>query len=52
MKRDQIKIGIVGGGNVGRFLATMLMSCGYDVELVSRSRKKAIMIDNPCAFDI
>jgi len=52
MKKDQIKIGIVGGGNIGRFLSTMLMSCGYDVELVCRSNHKAIRIDNSYAFEI
>jgi 2-dehydropantoate 2-reductase len=52
MKKDQIKIAIVGGGNVGRFLSTMLMSNGYDVELVSRKKHSAIAIDNSYAFDI
>lgn len=52
MKKNQLKIAIVGGGNVGRFLSTMLISCGYDVELVTRNRQKSIIIDNSCAFEI
>lgn len=52
MNKKQLKIGIVGGGNVGKFLSTMLMSCGYDVELVCRSKHRAIRIDNSYAFDI
>ena len=52
MKKDQLKIAVVGGGNIGKFLSTMLMSCGYDVELVCRSKHRAIVIDNSYAFDI
>lgn len=50
MKKDQIKIGIVGAGSVGKCLSVMLASHGYDVELVRRP--KGIMIDNSCLIDI
>jgi 2-dehydropantoate 2-reductase len=52
MRKDQLKIAIVGGGNVGRFLSTMLMSLGYDVELVCRDNHRTIRIDNSYAFEI
>ena len=52
MNKQNLKIAIVGGGNIGKFLSTMLMSYGYDVELVCRVRHRAIVIDNSYAFDI
>jgi len=52
MTKSQIKIGIVGGGNVGKFLSTLLVSAGYDVELVCRDKHRAIRIDNSYAFEI
>lgn len=47
-----IKIGIVGAGNVGRTLAVVLTSCGYDVEMVTGSKLHNIQIDNYSAYDI
>lgn len=52
MKKQDIKIAIVGGGNIGRVLSTLLVSRGYDVELVCRSDHKTIKIDNSYAFSI
>lgn len=47
-----IQIGIVGAGNVGRTLAVILSSCGYNVEMVTGSSAKNIQIDNYCAYEI
>lgn len=52
MKKCDVKIGIVGGGNIGKVLSTMLCSLGYDVELVCRDNHRAIKIDNSYAFSI
>lgn len=52
MNKSDLKIAIVGGGNIGRVLSTMLISLGYDVELVCRDNHRAIRIDNSYAFDI
>ena len=52
MKKSDLKIGIVGGGNIGKVLSTILISRGYDVELVCRDNHRAIKIDNSYAFDI
>lgn len=51
LKKD-LKIAIVGGGNIGKALSTMLVSHGYDVELVCRDNHRAIKIDNSYAFEI
>lgn len=47
-----IKIGIVGGGNIGRTLSVLLMSNGFDVEVVCRSNHSTIKIDNSYVFEI
>lgn len=47
-----IRIGIIGAGNIGRTLAVILSSCGYDVEVVTGSSAKNIQIDNYCAYEI
>ena len=52
MKREELKIAIVGGGNVGRFLSTMLVSLGYNVELVCRAKHRSVQIDNSLLFEI
>ena len=52
MKKAEVKIAVVGGGNVGKVLSTTLISLGYDVELVCRDKHRAIRIDNSYAFDI
>ena len=52
MKKSEIKIGIVGGGNIGKVFSTILVSLGYDVELVCRDNHRAIKIDNSYAFNI
>ncbi|MBQ7351434.1 MAG: hypothetical protein IJW59_01000 [Clostridia bacterium] len=52
MDKENLKIAVVGGGNVGRVLSTLLMCQGYDVELVCRSNHQAIKIDNSYAFQI
>lgn len=46
-----IKIGIIGGGNVGTAFAVALSSKGYDVELVAR-RLKGVVIDNATNLNI
>lgn len=50
-KKD-LKIAVVGGGNIGKALSTTLVSLGYDVELVCRDNHRAIKIDNSYAFEI
>ena len=45
------KIGIVGGGNVGKTLALALTTNGYDVELVC-NKHSGIHIDNKCEFSM
>lgn len=48
---DKLKIGIVGGGRIGRFLGVMLTANHYDVQLVC-NRFKGVHIGNTCEFDI
>lgn len=50
-KKD-IKIAVVGGGNIGKTFSTILTSLGYDVELVCRDNHRAIKIDNSYCFEI
>ena len=52
MSKKKLKIGVVGGGNMGRVFSTLLISLGYDVELVCRSNHRAIKIDNSYAFEV
>ena len=52
MNKEDIKIAVVGGGNIGKTFSTLLVSSGYDVELVCRDNHRAIKIDNAYAFDI
>ncbi|MBE5736584.1 MAG: hypothetical protein E7356_04475 [Clostridiales bacterium] len=50
--KGAIKIGIVGGGNIGRLISVLLLSAGYDVEMSCSTRHKAVKIDNSYAFEI
>ena len=50
--KETLKIGIVGAGKLGRVLATMMASNGYDVELAARSVKSGIKIENMYCFDV
>lgn len=52
MVKSKLKIGIIGGGNVGRVLSVLLASEEYDVEMVCRNNHHAIKIDNSYAFEI
>lgn len=49
--KENVKIAIIGGGNVGRVLSTLFASNGYDVEVVCRN-EKGIKINNSLAFEI
>ena len=50
--KETLKIGIIGAGKLGRVLATVLSSNGYDVELAARAVKSGIKIENMYCFDI
>lgn len=52
MNKRDIKIAVVGGGNVGRVLSVLLSSAGFDVQMVCRDNHKAIKIDNSYAFEV
>jgi len=52
MTKQNLKIAVVGGGNIGRFFSTMLVSLGYDVELVCRDKHRSVRIDNSLLFEI
>ena len=52
MNKRNIKIAVVGGGNVGRVLSVLLSSAGFDVQMVCRDNHKAIKIDNSYAFEV
>ncbi|MGN0961390.1 MAG: ketopantoate reductase family protein [Christensenellales bacterium] len=52
LTKKDLKIAIVGGGNIGKALSTTLVSLGYDVELVCRENHRAIKIGNAYAFEI
>ena len=52
MANKNLKIAVVGGGNIGRVFSTLLVSHGYDVELVCRNNHRAVKIDNSFAFEI
>lgn len=49
---NPIQIGIVGAGNIGRTLAVILSSCGYNVEVATGASLHNIQIDNYCAYEI
>lgn len=48
---DKVKIGIIGGGKVGRLLSIILTSGHYDVQLVCNNHK-GIHIGNTCEFSM
>ncbi len=52
MNKKNLKIAVVGGGNVGRVLSVLLSSAGYDVEMVCRDNHRAIKIDDSYAFEV
>ena len=52
MSNKHLKIAIVGGGNIGKTLATLLVSAGYNVEIVSRQTKCTVKIDNKFLCEI
>ena len=52
MNKKNIKIAVVGGGNVGRVLSVLLSSAGYSVEMVCRDNHRAIKIDDSYAFEV
>lgn len=49
---NNLKIAVVGAGNVGRTLSVMLSSNNYNVEAVIGVDPSSIHIDNSCAYDI
>lgn len=52
MNKRNLKIAVVGGGNIGRVLSVLLSSAGYDVEMVCRDNHRVIKIDNSYAFEL
>lgn len=52
MTKENLKIAVVGGGSIGRVLSILLLTQGYDVEMVCRDNHRAIKIDNSYAYEI